>query len=117
MSISDSTEAVLPTQLDFGVSFGKKDKLLIALDYLSTMWKKADIKGGKEYLTNSNSLRAGVEFVPDRSSYYNLLKRMEYRAGVHLDNYYLNLNDNQLKGYGISVGLGMPMRRSYSRIN
>ena len=117
LSISDSTDAVLPTQLDFGVAFGKKDKLLIALDYLSTMWKKEDIKGGKEYLTNSNSLRAGVEYVPDRSSYYNILKRMEYRAGVHLDNYYLNLNDNQLKGYGISIGLGMPMRRSYSRIN
>ena len=117
LSISDSTNAILPTELNFGISLGIKENLLLSVDYLSTMWGKADIKGATDYLANSNSFRLGAEYVPNKLSYYNLLERMEYRVGTHIDKYYLNLNDNQLRGYGISIGLGIPMRRTSSKIN
>jgi len=113
----DSTKAMMPTTLDAGISFGIKDKLVVAIDYATSEWSKATIYGSDGYLANSNSLRLGVEYIPEKQSYYNFLERMEYRLGGHIDNTYINLSYGQVKEYGFTFGLGIPMRRSYSKVN
>lgn len=109
----------MPLSLDFGASYVISHKLTVGVDYLRTQWSKAKIPGssGTNTLTDAQSVRAGVEFVPNISNYYNLFSRMEYRAGIHYDNDYLQLDNNKVKGYGVALGLGIPLRRSASRIN
>ena len=113
----DSTKAKLPTSLNAGVSFGITNKLVLAFDYLYSPWSQAIIYGADGYLADSRSLRFGVEYIPDKQSYSNLVDRFEYRLGFHLDNNYLKVSSGQVKEYGITYGMGIPMRRSYSKVN
>ena len=45
------------------------------------------------------------------------MKRLEYRAGAHFGDTYLIVHNEQVKEYGFSVGVGIPMRRTLSRTN
>jgi hypothetical protein len=42
---------------------------------------------------------------------------MEYRIGGHYDESYALYNDKQVKEYGITFGVGVPLRKSRSRIS
>ena len=108
---------MLPNSLNAGISFGIADKLVLAADYLYSAWSGAKIYGAEDYLADSRSLRFGVEYIPDKYSYSSLVDRFEYRLGFHIDNNYLKIGSGQVKDYGITGGIGIPMRRSYSKVN
>ena len=113
----DSTKAFIPGTLRLGVSFGKKNKFTAGLDFITTKWSKARMPGSSGYAADTRSLLMGIEYIPEKYSNYSLLKRMEYRIGGHIGDNYLKINGEQVKEYGVSFGLGVPMRRSYSRTN
>ena len=60
---------------------------------------------------------AGIEFIPDKLSVYNYLDRVEYRLGGHVTDNYLVINGEQVKEFGISFGVGLPTKRSWSKLN
>jgi len=37
--------------------------------------------------------------------------------GAHMGDNYLIINNEQIKEYGASIGLGLPMRRTFSKVN
>jgi hypothetical protein len=114
---NDTTRASLPGTLRLGISFGKKDKFTAGIDYISTKWSDALIYGAEGYLADTKSLLFGVEFIPEKLSNYNFFKRIEYRFGGHIEDNYLILNGEQVKEWGLSLGIGLPMRRSLSKTN
>jgi hypothetical protein len=113
----DSTRAFLPGDLRMGISFGKKDKFTIGFDYSESKWSKAVISSGGGYFGNTRSYRFGAEYIPDKFSNYNFAKRIEYRVGGHVEDSYLVINGEQVKEYGVSIGVGLPLRRTYSKAN
>ncbi len=113
----DSTRTFLPGTFGVGITFGKSNKFTAGFDYLMSNWSGAIIPGNGNYAADSKSYRFGIEFIPDKYSNYSLIKRLEYRAGAHFGDTYLVINDQQVKEYGASFGLGIPMRRSHSRTN
>jgi hypothetical protein len=116
--ISDnSTSAFIPGTLKLGISFGKKNKFITGFDFVSTNWSNSKIPGSTGYATNTKSLLWGAEFIPDKFSNYSYLKRVSYRIGAHTGGNYLTINGEQLKEYGASFGIGLPMRRSLSKTN
>jgi hypothetical protein len=113
-SSKDSTR--LPSVIRLGVSFGKKDKFVAGIDYISSNWTKAKIHGSPaSYLANSKSLLFGVEYIPDKFSNSSFLSRIDYRLGGHLSDNYLMLNGAQIKEYGASCGFAIRMRNSFSK--
>jgi hypothetical protein len=42
---------------------------------------------------------------------------VEYRVGGHFGDNYLKIHDEQIKEYGASFGIGLPLRRTFSRTN
>jgi hypothetical protein len=116
--ISDnSTKTYLPGTFRLGLSFGKKNKFTTALDYVYTKWSEAKIKGAEGYLADTRSILFGAEYIPDKFSNYSYIKRMEYRLGGHIEDNYLIINGEQIKEYGLSFGIGLPMPRSISKTN
>ncbi len=116
--VSDnSTKALIPGTLNLGITFGKKNKFTTELDLVMTKWSKASIPGASGYLADTKSLLFGAEFIPDKYSNYSFLKRMEYRIGGHIGNDYLVVKGEQLKEYGASFGIGIPLRKSFSKTN
>ncbi|MCX6252864.1 MAG: hypothetical protein NTV31_00055 [Bacteroidia bacterium] len=117
-SISDaSTKTFIPGTLRLGISVGKKNKVITGIDFVSTKWSNSKIPGAAGYTADTRSLLFGAEFIPDKYSNYSFLNRMEYRVGGHVGDNYLIINEEQVKEYGASAGIGIPMRRSSSRTN
>jgi hypothetical protein len=114
---ADSTKDLLPGTLRFGISFGKKNKFTAGIDYITSSWSKAIIHGSEGYLANTKSILFGVEIIPDKYSNYSFMKRIEYRLGGHIEDNYLIINGEQIKEFGMSFGLGIPMPRSLSKTN
>lgn len=117
--ISDNTSsALMPGTLRMGISFGKRNKFVTGIDFVSTSWSGSRIPGIDGTAADTRSILWGAEIVPDKFSNYSFLRRMEYRIGGHIGNNYLIFeNGEQVKEYGLSVGLGIPLRRSWSKTN
>lgn len=116
--INDSKNRIsLPVTYMAGLSFGKKDRFVIGADFVVSGWSKAKIPGSEGYQANTKSFMVGAEYIPDRYSSYSTLKRFRYRLGCHVGDNYLIINDYQIKEFGISAGIGMPMRRTFSETN
>jgi hypothetical protein len=110
-------KAYLPGSVRMGLSAGRKNKLVAGIDYISTKWSEADILGADGYMADTRSFLFGVEFIPDKYSNFNFLKRVEYRAGGHIEDNYLIINNEQIKEFGFTAGLGIPLRRTLSKAN
>jgi hypothetical protein len=113
----DSTRSFIPGTFGLGITFGKINKLTAGFDFIMTKWSAATIPGLGNYAADSKSYRLGIEYIPDKYSNYSFFKRLEYRAGGHFGDTYLILHDEQIKEYGASFGLGIPMRKTMSRTN
>jgi hypothetical protein len=114
---NDSTKTFIPGTIGLGFTFGRMNKFTAGFDFIMTKWSASTIPGGGNYAADSKSFRLGLEYIPDKYSNYSLIKRLEYRAGGHFGDTYLIMNDQQIKEYGASFGIGIPMRRTYSRTN
>ncbi len=116
--ISDEiNKTYIPGTLNLGIAFGKKYKFTTGVDYVSTKWSDSKIPGSVGYAADTRSILFGAEFIPDMFSNYSFLKRVEYRIGGHVGDNYLIINGEQIKEIGASVGIGLPMRRTFSKIN
>ena len=113
----DSSRTFIPGTLRLGISFGKKNKFTAGIDYVSTKWASSKIPGSTGYAADTRSFLFGAEFIPDKYSNYSFLKRLEYRLGAHVGNNYLIINKEQVKEYGASIGIGIPMRPTASKTN
>ncbi len=114
---SDASKSFIPGSIKTGLSFGQKNKFTAAFDYGMTKWSESTLSGSEGYLADTRSLQLGVEYIPEKFSNFSFLKRIEYRLGAHMDDNYLLINGEQVKELGISFGLGIPMRRSFSKAN
>lgn len=119
---------VLPTRLGIGLSYHKLNKLEINADYYYAAWDKSKTNfedhadGTSSYekdplLTNQTRISAGIEYIPEAFSIRSKFKRVKYRAGIHQENSYLKINDQQIKEVGISFGAGIPFPKSNSTAN
>jgi len=113
----NSSKVFLPGSFRTGLTFGKKNKLVAGADYISTKWSDAKIPGQIGFLADTKSWLFGVEFIPEKYSNFNYIKRIEYRLGVRLVDNYLVINGEQIKESGITAGAGIPLKRTLSKIN
>jgi hypothetical protein len=118
----NTTKTFIPGTLRLGVALGKKNKLVVGFDFISTKWSGARIPGSTGTTADTKMFIFGAEYIPDKYSNYSYLKRVEYRIGAHTGDNYLVYSDvqgnkEQLKEYGASLGIGLPMGRAFSKAN
>jgi hypothetical protein len=116
VSLRDS-KAFLPKTIRLGVAFGKKDIFVAGIDYLYSNWSSATLPGTSGYLADSQTLRFGIEYTPEKFANTGYLKAIDYRLGGHFSDNYLILNGTQLSESGITIGFGLPMLGSVSKVN
>ncbi len=111
----------LPNSYGLGVSYTKDNKLTLGADVLYEGWSSAYFFDQNNSFENRLRLAAGAEYIINIGA-RNILQRTRYRGGVHYSNSYTqaNMTENGVtsqhgfKEYGISVGLGLPIRTGYS---
>jgi hypothetical protein len=113
---NNNAKTFIPQTLRFGVAFGKKNKFTTAVDYVISNWATSKIPGSTGYAANTRSILFGAEYIPDKYSNYSYIDRMEYRLGGHIEDNYLIINGEQIKEYGASFGVGLPLSKLTSSV-
>lgn len=102
------SEYKLPRRIGLGVSFNTK-KLILTGDVEFNQWSKGEIADYTDELQDTWRYAFGVEFTPDRFG-ERALGRWSYRVGGYRENSYLKVEDKALNTYGITTGLGVPLK-------
>jgi hypothetical protein len=100
-----------------GVSLRKSNQFLVSMDIHWRNWKEFKSYGRSDSLQNSFSVNLGGEYVPKHNSVTSYWHRVKYRIGFRYENTYLEINNQPIKEFGISFGLGFPFARSKSMLN
>lgn len=106
---------VLPHQLAAGV-FYETNKMAIALDYVYQNWgaRNRDSEltaGGFEVAyCNTNTVKFGVEWTPNRNDVRNMLRRWHYRVGFNYGDYHQTFDGKRLSQYAVTLGFGIPIK-------
>ena len=101
-----------PASIGVGLSYNINHKLTIETDYTYQKWSKAKYKPISGFESQSMQfddrwkLAAGLQFTPNKRGSY--VGAMRFRAGAFYNHDYLNFNGNNVRDYGITLGLGLP---------
>ncbi len=115
--LSEAGEFTLPIRTGFGATVGKQGKWMAGADFLWQNWEKYRYYGQSDSLANRWTISAGGEYIPDSRSTANYLERATYRIGFHYGKTPLYLKDRHIDEFGISFGIGLPIKRSRSTVN
>ncbi len=107
----------LPMNIGAGFSLGKTDKWLIGSDFQWQQWEKYSYFGISDSLKNSIRFSLGGSFTPSVSTVSGYWQRITYRGGVRYSKSYLELRNERINEFGISLGIGLPLPRTRSTIN
>ena len=106
----------LPTSMGLGLAINNEHWKIMA-DYKNDNWEEYELFGVNDDLKNSSRLALGLEFVPDKKSINKYYKMIRYRLGMYSSKTYLNLKNQQLNEKAITLGFGLPLKRSGSLLN
>lgn len=115
----------LGDEIGVGLSLKLDGKWSLELDYLYSDWRGsgfADARGfavqTEENLTfssaASHTLRAGVEFVPNRNDIRYYYRRMAYRAGLYYDTGNFRYGPYAVTSCGLTLGVTFPVFRWFN---
>jgi len=117
----DKGSVIMPEGYGIGFSLSKRNHWFFGADYKFDKWKDFRSLGRSDSLVNSHTFAAGGQYTPNYAS-KSYVNRINYRLGARFHKSYLKLRDTQINWFGITFGVGLPLRRlavrgSRSKIN
>lgn len=90
-----------------GINYLWNDRLMVEADFTYQPWASCLYDAQTDQLADRYKIALGAQFQPaPRGSY---LRRTQYRFGAFYDRDYLVVRGNNVREYGASVGLGLPV--------
>jgi len=99
----------LPLSHNFGISIKETDHWLIGADFRMSKWAATSINNINSGLQDSWGASLGGQWTPDVTSYNSYFKRVDYRLGFSYDKTYIQINNQDIKQMGASLGFGFPL--------
>ena len=116
---SEGDKIKFAAEMGFGLSLNYINKLRFEVDYIRADWTKSGFESSYFCSVNSTalpfkssvaqSIRAGVEYVPNSRDTRYYLKHVAYRAGCYYNKEYLNVGGNQIDAKGLTIGATFPI--------
>ena len=106
-------DVTLPLYLGLGISLSNSEKWLVNLDANYQDWSSYKSFDVLDTLQNSFRVAIGGQFSPDPKD-IKYINRIQYRAGFSYSQTSLEIRNNHLDDKTLSVGLGLPLRKSLS---
>ncbi len=102
----------LPPSLGAGLTLQKGIDWLVGIDLKWEAWDSFEKFGNIDSsLVSSFRIGAGVQLVPDASSYGKFWKRTQYRFGGYYNTGHIQIGDQRISEFAVTAGLGLPLRR------
>lgn len=110
----------MPEQMSFGLGYGKEKHWFVGAEYQN--------RGAEEFnshslalnnvdFVSSTSYRLGGYYIPNHRSFTKVLQRSVYRFGMRYDELGIKVNQEDINEFGMSFGIGVPMKRYFSNLN
>ena len=117
----------LGDELGVGLSY-RTERWMAEIDYVRSDWTSSGMDktdgfagnlipgtSSSIFTTNvSNAVRAGFEFIPNKSDIRYYFNRCAYRAGVFWKSDYFKLDGSDINSYGLTFGMTLPVFRWYN---
>jgi hypothetical protein len=105
-----------PWHVGGGVMFGNEAYWQIGADFRYSDWKSFESPLGNNLSFNGWRMSLGGQIIPNGES-RKLLPKVQYRAGVYYGKTELAYAGNRLDEIGTTIGIGIPVKRAFARIN
>ena len=109
------------SSIGVGLSYNFNQKLTVEADYTFQNWSDAKylpingLESQRMQFDDRWKIAGGIQFTPNRRGSY--VGAMSFRAGAFYTHDYLNYGGNNVRDYGASVGLGLPVPNGKTTIN
>lgn len=115
--LSSNGKIKYPQSFGLGFSYERPNRFYLALDGNYTKWSEFLFQDNfpNSNLVDDLRISLGGEYRPN--PYGNYLQKIAYRAGFTYDNGMLDILDTRISQLGVSLGLGLPIKKSNTMIN
>ena len=110
----------LPTKLTFGLGVGELKKWSVGAEFTfqnNTGFANRFNDITNVTYTNGAKISLGGFYIPKYNSFSGYFKRVVYRGGFRYENTGLVLSGQTIKDQAFTLGLGMPLRGTFSNLN
>ena len=115
LAVNDRGKTTIPSVLSAGISFGKGNQWVFAVDGRFTDYSSFGFFENQQAPTSKGwRVAAGFELTPNPNSLSSYLKIITYRTGVSMEEYPYLINGNALRDFGTNFGLSLPVSRGCS---
>jgi len=112
----NEVEFNLGSRTGFGLAFEKKGAWIVMADY--TFIDRDNVFIEEEvFATDEHRMSVGFENFTSQSVFGSYFKRLGYRLGAHYSNSIIRIAGEDIPEFGISFGLVLPMRKSFSTLS
>lgn len=115
------TQFTFPSQLTLGFGLGEFNKWFLGAEYSnigsSSYEDSFRFRNDGGEFEDASQVRLGGFYIPDYNSISSYLDRVVYRAGFRYEGTGLIVNNESIKEFGISFGLGLPVGSTFSNAN
>lgn len=116
----DNVDFKYPSKLTFGAGIGENKKWLLGAEI--TQQNKANLYNsyntdGKVSFEQYSKYVIGGFFIPNYQSFTSYAKKIVYRGGLKYEQTGLVINSESINDIGFTLGLGLPLRGTFSNIN
>tara|TARA_R110002049_G_scaffold268752_1_gene445487 strand:+ start:11000 stop:12310 length:1311 start_codon:yes stop_codon:yes gene_type:complete len=115
------TELTLPSKVSVGAGIGSPRKWFVGAEYLfqntSNSTNAILSSSSGETFEDASKISLGGFYIPQYNSFTSYLKRVVYRGGLYFEKTGLILNDEPIKEFGMSFGVGLPVGDVFSNVN
>ena len=114
------TDLVLPSKYSIGAGIGKPRNWFAGVEYTSqktSNFSNALYSSNATTYEDATTISFGGFYIPQYNSFSSYFKRAVYRAGVRYEKTGLNIENESIKEFGISFGIGLPVGNGISNAN
>ena len=114
------TNLSMPSKTSIGLGIGKLKKWFIGTEYTfvnTSVFKSDLINIDNSSYEDGSTISFGGYFIPEFSSFNNILKRIVYRSGIYFEKTGLIINDQSISEIGMTFGVGVPVGNMFSNLN
>jgi long-subunit fatty acid transport protein len=115
--VGDDSKVTLPSAFGAGFMIGNTNRWFALADVNWQKWSEFRYLGNNPGLKDNLRLSIGGQFRPSQVEVGKYYERINYRAGFRFEQGYLELQNTRINDYGISFGVGLPMKKSKSTLN
>ncbi len=115
-TIASSQGFDLPSLYGGGLNYTYDNRISIGVDYSLQQWSTARYFNKTDSLHNTSKISLGAEYIHDPMG-ASYVDHMAFRVGYNMSNSYLNQEQNLLDNFGITFGVGFPLKNSKTMVN